>query len=107
MFHHQDGILTFCSDDDEKSEKELNSLSLAPERADPRLLSELVDTREVRLVSMLSQIIVDAISTLGLPELMNDISVTNSENSAHDLPVNALPLANGDLYSEKCSGLVF
>lgn len=82
--------------------EELNSLPLVPECIDPKLLSELVDTREVRLELMLSKSKPDTrsvliLSVLGLPELINDISVSDSERSANILPLKPLPLENGDL----------
>ncbi|PIN00377.1 hypothetical protein CDL12_27120 [Handroanthus impetiginosus] len=90
-------------EDDEKSVKELNSLPLDPDRIDPVLLSELVDTREVRPESRLSKSIPDRrsvliLSVLGLSELMNDISVSISERSLNIFELYPRPLANGDLY---------
>lgn len=91
----QDVVLTFSSEDDEKSVKELNALHLATEGIEPLLLSELVDNREVLPESMPSRIIR---SVLGLSELMNDISDSDSERSPINFPLKPFGLENGDLY---------
>lgn len=107
--YHQDSFLTLSSDDVE-SVKELCS-PLVPERVDPKLLSELVDTREVRPESKLSKSIPETrsvliLSVLGLSELMNDISVSHSGRSPKGFALCPLPLENGDLHIEMVTALV-
>lgn len=69
---------------------------MATEGIEPLLLSELVDNREVLPESMPSRIIR---SVLGLSELMNDISDSDSERSPNNFPLKPFGgLENGDLY---------
>ncbi|GER51289.1 isoprenyl transferase [Striga asiatica] len=97
-------VLGFLFDEVEKAVNELMSLSLVPWQADdPKLLSELIDTLEVRAESKPSKnvgpiSIIIALSVLGRSELMKDISVSVSDMSNM---LALYPLAiNGDLLSE-------
>ena len=76
---------------------EVGSVNLSPMRTDPKLRSELVETREFRAESMQSQKTDDEV--LGLPELTNDMSVSESPTkSMHDLPLNPTVFPSCDLF---------
>lgn len=55
MFCDEYDVLSLSSEDDENSCRELRSASLAPDRSEPKLWSELVETREDLPESMLSE----------------------------------------------------
>lgn len=73
-------------------------MNFCPERIDPKLVSELVERRAFRHESMKSKATEDDRSVLGLPELTNEISGSDSMSSAKDLTLKARPaLSKGDL----------
>lgn len=83
------------------------SVHLAPPKAlGPRLRSRLVCMRDVRasadsiLRGSYRELTDPRSSVLDLPELLTkDISISDCESSPHNLPLNPVPLANGDLFS--------
>lgn len=96
-------LLTFSIDEDEKLLIELTPLHLAADRIDPKLFSELDDSIEVRLESMLSRCAVPKGSVLnlsapGVPGPTKDISVSDSVKSVNMLGGNLCCLEHGDLH---------
>lgn len=64
---------------------------------DPRLWSEPFDSRDDVLHESGKSNSIEDLSVLGLPELTNDISVSDSDQ----FPLKPLPLENGDLLPMK------
>ncbi|KAF5739205.1 hypothetical protein HS088_TW12G00406 [Tripterygium wilfordii] len=95
---HEHEVLPLSCEIVECSFREPRSMNLGPTRIDPKLCSELVDSRGVLPESVKSNPTEDVRSVLGLSELINDMSVSDSEKSINVLTGMPLgPLRIGDL----------